>query len=73
MRNRLPTFPNLRHLIVMKVPVFRQDLKWIENALKACPTLGRLELHVNFSFLLDCFKHTVHCFCQYDPWIYQCI
>lgn len=48
MRNKLPTFANLRHLIVMKVAVFRQDLTWIANALKACPTLRRLELHVNF-------------------------
>ncbi|KAK7250458.1 hypothetical protein RIF29_32910 [Crotalaria pallida] len=53
MRKRLPTFPNLRHLIVIKVAVFRQDLSWIVTALKACPTLTRLELHLRTYLSID--------------------
>lgn len=47
MTNRFHTFQNLKHLEVIKVAVFRQDLSWIPIALNACPTLAKLKLHVS--------------------------
>lgn len=53
MKNKLPalTFPWLRHLEVIKVATFRQDLGWVAIILKTCPVLRRLELHVSLSVI----------------------
>lgn len=53
--NRFPTFQNLRHLEVIKVAIFRQDLSWIPFALNACPTLAKLKLHVSLLFSFTIF------------------
>ncbi|XP_027348158.1 putative FBD-associated F-box protein At5g22720 [Abrus precatorius] len=53
MTNRLPTFPSLRHLEVIKVAVKRQDLRWVAKILNACPMLGRLELHLRTYVCID--------------------
>ncbi|KAK7362208.1 hypothetical protein VNO77_04314 [Canavalia gladiata] len=46
MARRLPTFPRLRNLEIIKVAIKRQDLWWVAKTLKACPILERLELHL---------------------------
>ncbi|KAK2408344.1 F-box/FBD/LRR-repeat protein [Trifolium repens] len=51
--NRFPTFQNLKHLEVIKVAIFRQDLSWIPVALNACPTLTKLKLHLRTYFNID--------------------
>ncbi|KAI5419939.1 hypothetical protein KIW84_043923 [Lathyrus oleraceus] len=53
MTNRFHTFQNLKHLEVIKVAVFRQDLSWIPIALNACPTLAKLKLHLRTYFNID--------------------
>ncbi|XP_061342427.1 F-box/FBD/LRR-repeat protein At1g13570-like [Gastrolobium bilobum] len=53
MTNRLPIFPNLRHLVVIKVAIIRHEPSWIVTVLNACPTLQRLELHLRTYFHFD--------------------
>ncbi|KAI4328402.1 hypothetical protein L6164_020759 [Bauhinia variegata] len=50
---RLPPFPNLRHLIILKMAIIQQDLSWMATILKAYPTLQRLELHVRGYIYID--------------------
>ncbi|XP_020994877.2 F-box/LRR-repeat protein At4g14103-like [Arachis duranensis] len=42
----VPTFPNLRHLIITKEAVHQQNFCWIEIVLKGCPILTRLDLNI---------------------------
>ncbi|KAL5061549.1 hypothetical protein RYX36_023286 [Vicia faba] len=53
MTNRFHTFQNLKHLEVIKVAIFRQDLSWIPIALNACPSLAKLKLHLRTYFNID--------------------
>ncbi|XP_045803553.1 putative F-box/LRR-repeat protein At5g54820 [Trifolium pratense] len=53
MTKRFPTFENLRHLEIIKVGIFRQDLSWIPVALNACPTITKLKLHLRTYFNID--------------------
>ncbi|MED6139463.1 hypothetical protein PIB30_084116 [Stylosanthes scabra] len=42
----VPTFPNLRHLIVTKEAVYQQNSWWIEVVLKGCPILTRFDINL---------------------------
>ncbi|KAI4314198.1 hypothetical protein L6164_027131 [Bauhinia variegata] len=50
---RLPPFPNLSRLIILKVAIMQEDLSWIATFLKACPALQRFELHLSSFVYID--------------------